>query len=367
MRNSTKITVEGFEDYSVQFISDRVFYNRNMEQTWYYNMGGYTGKHSIVLYDESFFIYNGSQLSMEFPETGNLANASKVYVHPNCSLSKQLVYAKYNRVLDPWNADVVVIPKPQFDGFYYNQALLAINEKYKTIILCDVCSFLNNPVTAESVKNAEYLGDVIRNSYIENRYSNTNSSTYVQGYYRACNAKIDGIYKLIAYRPDNTWLKELRDGKLPKDRIVYESSVMSALGSDENKIDFDVLVNIYDMLISKDEAVQSTGVKALAMLDWANYPVSVSYVLQKSFDINSLLRYNRMWTTTAAKFMKKSLGNMPSRYIPFSAAKYYTITQDDWNILQKLMQKNGDYLPRIVASFQFLEFKEDGTIRIIEP
>lgn len=365
------IIVEGFEDYRVQFMSDRVFYDRCLRSLWSYNKGGYDCKQSIVLYDQSVLVYPKNQIHLEWPETGNLDTAKKVYIHPNCTLSKQLVYTKYKRVLDPWKADVVVVPGAnKFNGFYSYNTLLAVNECKKTVILCDVASFNANPETARNVSNANLLGEVISSSFIDNFIESNRPEELpndIEDYRTACDAIIVGIYKMVSYRPEDTWLKELRDNKFPKNKIVYESSVMKFLSSEENKINFDILVNIQDMLLSKDEAVQSTGIKSLAMLDWANYPASVRYILQKGFDNSRYLRFNPMWHTTAVKFMKNSLSNMYSRYRPFSVTQQMTITKEDWNVLQELLKKNNEYTPSYLDAFRFLELEKDGSFRIIEP
>ena len=47
-----------------------------------------------------------------------LETAKTVYVHPSCKVSRTLLSQKYKKTLNPWTADVIVVPQPNKNNFY---------------------------------------------------------------------------------------------------------------------------------------------------------------------------------------------------------------------------------------------------------
>lgn len=360
------IIVEGFEGYDVRMMSTRIFVKYNAYLSpWYSNhLWEVPASCRYVLYEKGNQILNeiinSTNLSRVFPETGNMDGVETVYIHPDCKLSKTLVYQKYKRCLDPWKADVVVIPNPSYKRCDVNENIM-LSVSDSSVFLCSLSS--------------EYLDSVIPGKTVGEcagvkpwRYDSDSSvSTEMKAQFKeACNSVIDGVYNTIQYVSGMDWIKNYIDGVLPKDKIVWESTIQKYLGSEENKITVESLQGILEMLKSSDNATQATGLKALSVMDWANYPASVRYVLQDAITNTSSLIYNNAWKATSVKFMKNGLKNAYSRHCPFQLYNQRSITRKDWDVLKPLVKKTGNWDASFLGSCGFLIISDSGTIEINE-
>ena len=131
----------------------------------------------------------------------------------------------------------------------------------------------------------------------------------------------------------DSYIIDLLNHTVPTEKTVFEDTIMKSLGNTENKPTLENLISIRDMLDSKDSDVVTSALKALASMDYVNYPNSVITILRDNI---YNWRYNSAVTSTAVKYMLKSLlgRTYVGKWIGYNKE---TISQEDYNLLQQLI------------------------------
>lgn len=236
------------------------------------------------------------ELCQDHPEL--LDTAKKVYVHSSCKMSRSMLAEKYKKCLNPYLADVVVIPNPDFSEFRLLCSALFINESAKMAVMVQLDE--HSIESLEVLKNAKVgtrFEDLIR--------GDTSCGTHIYKTQDLLNSELAFIGNVIGIPNTQSYALEILTNTLPADKIVYEQSIQKTLGNESNKLTFESLVSIKDMLDSSDEDNVSAGLKALSMMDWMHYPNSIKFIMRQAERYKWV--YNKAMGSTSVKFMLKSI------------------------------------------------------------
>ena len=271
-----------------------------------------------------------------------LTTAKKVFTHQNCKLSRSLMAEKYKKSLNPWLSDAVIVPRPDFSGFRLKRYALFVNEPDKMIVMVP----LSDDIPEEKVKSFT-LGEKF--------------STYAVGYpddnyhlpYSTSNimeAEFMYVGNILTVPNNYSFVAELLTGTLPADKIVYENSVQDSLSSESNKLDFDSLTSIMDMLNSSDEDTVAAGLKALSMMDWMHYSQSVKFLLNNTNNKNNWI-YNKACNSTSVKYMMSTLaGDMARKRTWWPGDFDHKIYEEDFELFKQLKCHYHHIKPQDVTS-----------------
>ena len=339
-----KSTLYGFEDYKIwSLYVNFINVTYPIAWLWYeYSSNKYITVNgtSIICKDNN---YNRKLDENIVKDHKNLIDTAKtVYVHKCCNIPRTLVSSRFKKTLDPWTADIVVIPKSKDLCSNYYKAVLFIDENTKSIIMYNVgywpeVSPLNDTEKAlwnmsENMKLRDVLPE---NTDLDIHSRGTTPSQ------EECESLKDSVllYKGLLYNivPKEEYLMDICTNSLPKDKIVFEDTLQSALGTEENKITFESLISIYEMLNSKDADAINAGLKSLAMMDYVHYSNSVIYML------NQLDSHNYRWckasNSTAVKFMLRHLcGEIRTYRRSTYLGESDTVYEEDYELYKQLVE-----------------------------
>lgn len=232
-----------------------------------------------------------------------LEKAKKIYTHPNCKLSRSMMAEKYKKSLNPFLSDAVIVPQPDYDSLCLDKTALFINEQSKIIVRIEI-----QDEKAEGVIKKAEGGDKLGNltvcppRYREARPFSVEDVTEAELFY----------FGDVLYIPGNqSFIAELITNSLPLDKIVFEECVQDSLGDENNKVDFESLCSIKEMLDSCDENTVGVGLKALSVMDWMHYPNSVKYIMNQTDKYKWL--YNKASNSTSVKYMLSTISDSKAR------------------------------------------------------
>lgn len=314
----------GFEEYDVFWCSYAGLFTNGCYSPW-------PARQSQIIYplNEPLNLLADTPQFMHTVEdhTELLQTARKVYVHPDCTIPRNLITTKYRKALMPYSADVVVVPKAESKYHPRENFLLFTMEPpmdRKKIIAVPIYTWEEKTHEALTRKDPPLsigckLKDVVHPSNC--------------GCLRNW-ADAELVYKGQCLRIDksDSYVIDLLTHILPNDRTVSQKSMLRALGSESNTPDFDTLSSIDDMLGSEDLSVVDAALKTLAALDYVSYPESVKMVL-----MSCNYKDTKALHSSSVKFMLKTLtgsNNMKRNH-------FYSrfISQKDFDIFMKLLAK----------------------------
>lgn len=275
--------------------------------------------------------YNRVEWDKVFESKSPTDKDKTVYIHPNCKVSRSFITQKYKKSLNPWFADKVVIPDLDDNDRVYLEKNVAIfiNDKVNSIFLFVARKpdhierfqvlFANAPASSLfSISQTDCIEQIARPDFSTKDF---------------LDAKLDYYGSVLQANKKQHYLLDIVAGVLPKDKLVFEKDIVATLGNADNAPTFESLISIRDMLNSSDDEVVGSAIKALASMDYMNYPNSVKYVLDKSCN----WRWNKACNTTAAKYMfKQILGGSPRKSIWFRDT---FISEKDYNLFEQLVKE----------------------------
>ena len=266
----------------------------------------------------------------------------KVYIHPNCSISRVKVTQKYTRVLKPEKANVCVVPKLERELNTEDCAIFINRNKSKIYILKNQIDWRNyKPKMFSAEKCADYAlgsrvldinaslkGTILK----ETRWSGINKSTFSMTNWEDF---LDSI--LLYYGPVLTlysneyWIADVLYNKLHD--IITVDKLLTTLGDSTNKFTQETYDNLKEMLNSSDSTVVGLGLKAVAEMDYCKYRNTTIHLL---CNCNMKWSKNQMKFNSSVKYMLKYLGLW--RY----PREIYTdsITKEDFDLLQEVVNYN---------------------------
>lgn len=267
----------------------------------------------------------------------------KVYIHPNCSISRAKVAQKYTRVIKPERADVCVVPKLERGEVNTEDCAIFINRnKSKIYILKNQIDWSNyKPKMFYAEKCADYaLGSCVLdiNSSLkgtiinETCWSGINKSIFSMTNWEDF---LDSI--LLYYGPVLTlystehWIADVLYNKLHD--IITVDKLLTTLGDSTNKFTQETYDNLKEMLNSSDSTVVGLGLKALAEMDYCKYRNTTIHLL---CNCNRSWSKNQMKFNSSVKYMLKylNLGRYPREIYTDS------ITKEDFDLLQEVINYN---------------------------
>ena len=266
----------------------------------------------------------------------------KVYIHPNCSISRAKVAQKYTRVIKPERADVCVVPKLEKKLNTEDCAIFINRNKSKIYILKNQIDWSNyKSKIFSSEKCADYaLGSRVLdiNSSLKGTiikevcWSSINKSTFSMTNWEDF---LDSI--LLYYGPVLTlysneyWIADVLYNKLHD--IITVDKLLTTLGDSTNEFTQETYDNLKEMLNSSDSTVVGLGLKAIAEMDYSKYRNTTIHLL---CNCNGKWSKNQMKFNSSVKYMLKYLGLW--RY----PREIYTdsITKEDFDLLQEVVNYN---------------------------
>lgn len=284
-----------------------------------------------------------------------LDTAKKVYVHQNCKLSRSLITEKYKKSVNPWLSDAVVIPKPEFGNLGIEKVAIFINEKDKAIVMVLVDSD-----ALEKVKSF-VVGEKF-STYMLGHPDTSYHKAYDTGV--ILNSEFMYVGDVLGVPTSLSYIADILTNAIPMDKTVYEESVQNTLGNDSNKLDFDSLTSIVDLLNSSDEDSVSTGLKALSVMDWMHYSQSVKFILNEVV-IKANWLYNKACSSTSVKYMLKTISGARNRY-GWPGEYDDNIYEDDFELFKRLKCHYHNVAPEEIMSrirsFSFITVNNDGLL-----
>jgi hypothetical protein len=316
----------GFEDYNAVRLYENLL-NRNTIERW--DFGCWSGPQGFVgipvdrEYVEIRTYTNGLFINKIFREHKEVLDKAKtVYVHPSCTLSRNLVYLKYKKASNPFLADVVVIPK--VSPVDVPNVAVFVNESKKGVFYIEVSDGNNYTFN---------IGSTLRSMMPCSDYNIHNLIINGSNIKPVVDSVLEYYGPLAEIRKKDSFLVDILTHSLPKDKLVYEDTIMKTLSNEDNQITFESMCSIYDMLQSTDADTVGAAIKALSTMDYMNYPCSVKFVFQVG---SSMYMTNKATNSTAAKYMFKQLtGGTARRWMRIQED---TISQKDYDLFKKMVQ-----------------------------
>lgn len=337
MRKYLDACILSMEEYKVMYIENTALhYEGTISPLHPY----YPYNKCIILSDEKLDYMSGDNQHPYFGGRESLLDkAQKVYVHKDCTLSRNVVHSQYSKTLDPWKADAVIIPNPDYDNISScPYTMMAVCEDRKYVILSE----LDTDIVDRVKKNIGCrLGDL-------STYSVPSYLTYNEAGKEllvTINAAIiEGVYYSYRFPVNDTILCDLYDNKLPMDKIVYEKDIVNKLGNETNQFTVDSMTSLIEMVTSGDRQVQALGLKTLSLMDFSNYPVCARYILERGqSDVSYHLGIfsNKAKNSVAVKYMINYLRNNCSYRYPINMYYITEISRKDWEILNQYLVLNN--------------------------
>lgn len=335
--------VYDFEDYQTKRMSSYIFTetNNTCSPSFYY-----CGRDKLILYPldrsmlnpdpnciNSYDRCNPLNIDIE-NHTELLDTAKKVYFHPSCTIPRGAAAKKYKKCLNPLLADIVVIPGNITTCEIMEYTAIFVNRDSKNVYV----------VTFETWYGGS-REQAIRNmiSRLECAPGGTPLINFIPAISKGevpdviAKAKLEFFGPVAMFSHKERHILDYLTYALPKNKIVFESSLMKTLGDETNVPTFENLMSIYEMLMSSDSNVSEIGLKALANLDYIHYPQSVMTIIKET---QYYLRDNAARTSTAVKYMFSVLGIGIRRYIYY---KDKFINRKDYEITEKLIRAIKKY------------------------
>ena len=307
-------------------------------------------------------LYNDSQDNFDIVDHKELLDtAEKVYVHPSCKLSRTMIASKYKKSLNPWLSDAVVIPDKTKE-VPKETVMLFVNEEKKIMLIIPSLEYSSSEIKdlASSIKIGTAIKDI------------GSISNYTPGSWGRPSCAYDDVLDCVLmfygevyhFYGDNMYMLDVLTNVIPSNKTVFESTIQSSLGSDENKLTCDSLKSISEMLDSTDENTVSAGLKALSMMDWIHYPESIKVMLQSISYYKWY--YNKTRSSTSVKYMLNQIYGS-ARSVKCGGGFSKKIYEDDFNLFKDFVSWKYKYdEPQLNDYLRYLPFMKlcsDGVLR----
>ena len=275
--------------------------------------------------------------------------AESVYIHPTCTLPRSVLRQQYKFKNNPWEADIVAVPKNTHCGEY--TSLIFLNEEAGKIF---VVSCPPSEKTDYSALDNELFSIVMQPemSFLRKSFEYAESLRTMSFLFE----ELIGSRLIYAGRVSEFGIKqeamyELMTGQIPAGKAVYEGDVFSGLDSAGREIDVETALSLQGMLVSKDDEIVMTGLKTLAMLDYTKCPNAAKYLMECAY------RFNKAFSHTAVKFMVYLLDFKKNSNSNF---REDFIEKNDAVILDALRKNDNDIFRKSRHWFTFIYMDENN-------
>lgn len=348
-------TIQGFEDYKIL----------NLGQSCLESTYGFYIPYSYMYYPQKYVINKNLPFKVYLeqnpirsylqdtkfehtPYTDHkelLKDGARLYTHSCCRLSRSMMAEKYKKCLNPWEADAIVMPKPDANTISIRNYALFVNELYHVIVMVDLYND-----TMISLVSSWPTGKKF-SSCVQSQPGNDPGNGIKES---VMDSELFYVGEMLCVPSASYHMVDVFSGTLPLGKTVYEESVQETLGTEDNKLDFDSLISIKDMLDSSDADTVSAGFKSLSMMDWMHYPNSVKFIIKQTN--RGKWYYNKALSSTSVKYMMQQLsGTSVKRRFP--GDYNMNIHEQDFELFKKL-KMHYDHVPedKIIASMMVYEF-----------
>jgi hypothetical protein len=327
MRGTNKTQFYDYEGYTVYHVGSYSFIDRGYSTY----VHAYPVDYAMLYPIDKERLSEGGSFIVHIEDHPELLNtAKKVYVHSTCTLPREALAKKYKRCLDPLVADAIVIPEStNMVGVWENTAAF-VNDENKTIY---VSAFSRSAWDNDREKAAfSKISSAVGGTRFLDLVSPISRAEAQDDNPQLCAAKLFYFGPICLFGRKNMHLFDIETFKIPKDKIVYQSTIMNSINDDTNEPTYDAMMSIYDMLNSSEDATVEVGLKSLAALDYAHYPQAVRTILMRS----SNWRWSKAKSSTAVKYMLNSMGINSNRCYGYSS-RY--ISEKDYALTEKLIRQ----------------------------
>lgn len=227
-----------------------------------------------------------------------LNNTKLVYIHSCCSIPRTQIASKYKITRNPWEADCCVIPDLE-KYFSLIPVMIFLNEEKKTFCVLRFYdpvtykNFKSNP----NIKIGATIADIFPGAATSNQY---NEESVKEDF---CSSQLEFIGYCAYFTSSTIFLFDIVNNEIPKNKLVYENSIMATLGDENNKLTPESFNMIKDLLAG-DAGSKEIGLKTLSNIDYNKFHNSVVYLLKS----NLFIWDNKAINSTPVKFMLNSLG-----------------------------------------------------------
>ena len=335
--------VSGFEGYSVYDVHRNFLLNKET----------YTG---ISAYGPNYWYtalnMNGKEFKARIKNNLRIPDGGKVWIYPECKISRSEVYSKYTKAPDIPSADAIVIP--DWDVYTSNGLyIVAVNEKHKICCLTDfywydkdIFDNLVNKIKIGETKIGDISNLELKGAYCQDEQMPNDIKPFKDAIIIAC---CEGFL----FRSKYDYLMDIFEGIIPEEKVIYTSDLQKQISEDATAT-FEEMSSVYEMLVSKDPDTEALGLRTLASLPYAHYPCSTVFVLKESLVKNSW-PYSSATKLTAVNAMLRHLGY----YRMNIGYDNKQISEKDWQLLRKLMAKYNGYDFEKLAHMPFLKINTE--------
>ena len=324
----TRFELYNYKDYDCSKITPNVLYGGTSREIY-----EGTCDTTILPYDNTIAGYIDTydyflKASTLLKENKNIIDDIKsVYITPNCKMSRSQITNKYKKTLNPWLADAIIIPeldtKTQNKCHLLSNVAVFINELHKTVYIIEI----DSKDTTMLLTLKENVGKSLRSIINENQQPWYDpSATY--------DSTLEFFGRALSIPSSESWICDILTGIIPNNKLLYESTLAKSLGSADNKFTADSISNIIDLLSSSESETISVGLKALANMDYNNFPNIAIYILRNNYCnwVNNKARHS-----VAVKYMLNIL-KCDKGYPSFNN----TTTDEEYAILYPFIKNTVD-------------------------
>lgn len=237
----------------------------------------------------------------EHPEL--IKDNKKVYTHPSCTLPRESIVKKYNRCINPIQADIIAIPEPSADSrIYCRRTVVFVDENSRTLLYYEFGNQYRG-LSQEDIAAFNRIIQFPKGSFLYDMVHPNVAGDFGEKYPNARLAEV-GYYGEFSAK--NKYLVDYMEMLIPSRKIVFQETLSKTLNDETNNLSFDTFMSIYDMLISADKEIRNVGLKTLATMDYANFKNSTICLLRKT--VNNWRNDYKARNSTGVKYMMKILG-----------------------------------------------------------
>ena len=319
--------IYGFEGYRIIGVSTDIFRGNASKWGLFY---GYYSQNSTLVPNNDYNAIQDKWGNTEFitpPYTDHpelLERDKKVYVHKTCKISRTMLSSKYKKCLDPYKADIIVVP--EYDAYgcrFCSRMALFVNDKTKLILSFNID---DSEITE---KLLPHIGSPLKDLISDREQALFDNKEYLE-------ATLEYLGSMFSVPDEKAALLDALMGVIPANRTVYENTIQESLGSEDNQLTSESLISIKEMLASTDSNTRNAAWKALSMMDFVHYPNSIKYIFTQ-LPWAGNWKYDKATCSTSVKFMLKSLfprcRNWKKAYGDYSKEIY----PQDYEVIKKLL------------------------------
>ena len=184
----------------------------------------------------------------EHPEL--LDTAKKIYIHPDCDISREAVRRKYKKCLNMVSADAIIVPGFNGTSDLNDHTAVFINDDLKTIVFTTFWTSSDDDAQSYTRICKCPLGTPFHELASSSVQADLENRPGIR------DAKLSYIGATTFFGRKQQYLVDYITYMLPKDKLVSQETLMKTLGDETNVPTYDSMMSIYEMLNSNEESIR---------------------------------------------------------------------------------------------------------------